>query len=59
MKRIKLEEAARMMGCSVQQVRMMVQLEKIPGAICYGPKYRRTYYITDEQVKNLMKGVRE
>ena len=56
MKRIKPEEAAHMMGVSVQQVRMMIQLDKIPGAICYGPKHRRTYFITDEQVTNLMKG---
>lgn len=56
MKRISIREAARMMNVGEQQIRMMVQLEKIPGAFCYGPKARRTYIITDEQVNNLMKG---
>jgi excisionase family DNA binding protein len=56
MKKISTEEAAQMMGVAVQGVRMMIQLEKIPGAFCYGPKHRRTYYITDEQVKKLMEG---
>ena len=56
MKRLTIKEAAQMMGASEQAVRMMVQLEKIPGAVCYGPKHRRTYWITDEQIKNLMKG---
>lgn len=56
MKRITIKEAARMMNVGEQQIRMMVQLEKIPGAFCYGPKARRTYIITDEQVNNLMKG---
>lgn len=46
-----------MMGVSEQAVRIMVQLNRIPGATCYGPKHRRTYFITSEQVTNLMKGV--
>ena len=58
MKRITTKQAAQMMNVSEQQVRIMVQLEKIPGAFCHGPKHRRTYYITDEQITNLMKGVR-
>ena len=45
------------MNVGEQQIRIMVQLEKIPGAFCYGPKGRRTYIITDEQITNLMKGV--
>lgn len=57
MKRITTKEAAQMLNVGEQAIRMMVQLEKIPGAICYGPKSRRTYIITDEQIKNLMKGV--
>lgn len=57
MKRITIKEAARMMNVGEQQIRIMVQLEKIPGAFCYGPKGRRTYIITDEQITNLMKGV--
>lgn len=56
MNRITPEEAARMMQCGTQQIRMMVQLGKIPGAFCTGKKPRRTYYIYDEQIKNLMKG---
>lgn len=35
---------------------MMIQFEKIPGATCYGPKHRRTYYITDEHVMAFMRG---
>lgn len=57
MKRISIREAARMMQISEQAVRMLCQLGKIPGAICYGPKHRRTYIITDEQIKKIMKGV--
>ena len=56
MKRITTKEAARMMDVGEQAIRMMIQLGKIPGAICYGPKCRRTYILTDEQIKNLMKG---
>lgn len=56
MERITPKEAARMMQCGEQQVRMMVQLGKIPGAFCTGPKYRRTYYIYDEQIKKLKEG---
>ena len=59
MRKITIQQAAQMMEVSEQAVRMMVQLEKIPGAVCYGPKHRRTYYITDEHIKNFMKGVRE
>lgn len=58
MKRISIREAARMMDVGQQQIRVMVQLGKIPGAFCHGPKYRRTYFITDEQITNLMKGGR-
>ena len=56
MKRITTKEAAQMLNVGEQAVRMMCQLGTIPGAICYGPKHRRTYIITDEQIKNLMKG---
>ena len=57
MKRISTKEAARMMGIGEQAVRMLCQLGKIPGAICYGPKHHRTYIITDEQIKKIMKGL--
>ena len=56
MKRITTKEAASMLNVGEQACRMMVQLGKIPGAICYGPKHRRTYIITDEQIIKLMKG---
>lgn len=56
MERITVKKAADMMNCGEQQVRVMVQLEKIPGAFCYGPKHRRTYYITDQQVRAVMEG---
>lgn len=56
MNKITIKQAAQMMQVSEQQVRIMVQIGKIPGAICYGPKCRRTYFITDEHVKNLMRG---
>lgn len=56
MKRITPKQAAQMMKCGEQQIRMLVQLGKIPGAFCTGSKQRRTYYIYDEQITNLMKG---
>lgn len=56
MKRITTKEAARMMSISEQAVRMMIQLGRIPGASYGGSKTRRSYFITDEQVTNLMKG---
>lgn len=45
-----------MMSISEQAVRMMIQLGRIPGASYGGSKTRRSYFITDEQVTNLMKG---
>lgn len=56
MKRITTKEAAQMLNVGEQAVRMMIQLGKIPGAICYGSKSHRTYILTDEQITNLMKG---
>lgn len=56
MKRITPKQAAQIMQCGEQQVRMMVQRGKIPGAFCTGKNPRRTYYIYDTQIKNLMKG---
>lgn len=56
MKRITTKEAAQMLNVGEQAIRMMIQLDKIPGAICYGPKTHRTYILTDEQITNLMKG---
>ena len=59
MKRITPKEAAHMMHCGEQQVRVLVQNGKIPGAFCEGNLPRRTYYIYDTQVRNLMKGVKD
>ena len=56
MKRITTKEAARMMQISEQAVRMMIRIGRIPGASCGGTKARRSYFITYEQVANLMKG---
>ena len=56
MKRITTKEAAQMMGISEQAVRMKICLNQIPGARVGGSKARRSYWITDEQVINLMKG---
>jgi len=59
MKKISIKEAAQLLGVCEQQVRVMVQRNKIPGATCHGPKCRKTYYITDEQVTRFMKGAVE
>ena len=59
MQKISIENAAKMLGVCPQQVRVMIQRDKIPGATCHGPKCRRTYYITDEQVSRFMKGVND
>ena len=59
MRRITTKEAARMMQISEQGVRMMIQLGRIPGASCGGSRARRSYFVTDEQIANLMKGARE
>lgn len=56
MRAITVKEAAQMMQRPEQFVRMAVQLGKIPGAFATGTKAKRSYYITDEQVINMMKG---
>ena len=56
MKRISIKEAARLMQTSEQAVRVMIQRNRISGATCYGTKKRQAYYITDEQVFNMMRG---
>lgn len=56
MKKITIKEAADMAGVCVQAMRVMIQNGLIDGATCYGPKHRRTYYVTDEHIKNFMKG---
>lgn len=61
MKRISIKEAARMMGAAEEFVRVSIFAGKIPGAYKLEGKNgkRGQYYITDEQVKNLMKGVKD
>lgn len=61
MRRISIKEAARMMGAAEQFVRVSIFAGKIPGAYMVEGKNgkRGQYYITDEQVKNLMKGVKD
>lgn len=61
MKRISIREAARMMQVPEQFVRVSIFAGKIPGAYKVEGRNgkRGQYYITDEQVKNLMKGVKD
>lgn len=56
MEKITIKVAAQMAGVSEQALRVMIQHGVIDGAKCYGPKCRRTYYVTDEHIKNFMKG---
>jgi hypothetical protein len=56
MKRLTIKEAARLMQTSEQAVRIMIQLNRISGATCYGSNKHRTYYITDEQIYNMTQG---
>lgn len=61
MKRISIREAAHMMQVPEQFIRASIFAGKIPGAYKLEGKNgkRGQYYITDEQVKNLMKGVKD
>ena len=61
MKRISIREAAHRMQVPEQFVRVSIFAGKIPGAYKIEGKNgkRGQYYITDEQVKNLMKGVKD
>ena len=54
--RITIKEAATMMNVGEQQVRVMVQNGRIPGASCGGSDTRRSYFITDTQIKRVMEG---
>ena len=56
MRKLTIKQAAQMLQLSEQATRMMIQLEKIPGATCYGPKHRRTYYVTDVMIHKFMEG---
>ena len=57
MKRIKVAEAALMLGRSQQAVRKMIQDGKI-GEITNISKERNTYFLTDVMIINYMKGGR-
>ena len=59
MEKITIKEAAAMAGVSEQAIRVMIQHGVIAGAKCYGPKHRRTYYVTDVQIENFMKGEKQ
>lgn len=61
MKPISIREASSMMQKPEQFVRVSISMGMIPGAfyIKGEGKQRGSYYITDDQVKNLMKGARE
>lgn len=56
--KITIKAAAAMAGVSDQRMRVMIQNGVIEGAKCYGPKTRRTYFVTDEHMQNFMKGGR-
>lgn len=55
-RKITIKEAAQMMRVSEQEVRIMIQFKKIPGAFCFGPAHRRTYFVTNEHIMNAMRG---
>lgn len=61
MKRLTIKEAAQMMQVPEQWLRLSIYAGKIPGAYYLEGKNnkRGTYYVTDTQIENLMKGVRE
>ena len=58
MRPISIKEASQMMQKPEQFVRVSIFAGKIPGAYYLEGKNgkRGTYYITDEQVTNMMKG---
>ena len=56
MQRITIKEGAARLGVCEQQLRVMIQHGQIAGASYHGPKYRRTYYLTDEHIEKFMKG---
>jgi hypothetical protein len=58
MRRISIKEASTMMHVPEQFLRVSIYAGKIPGAYYLEGRNgkRGTYYITDEQVKNMMEG---
>ena len=61
MRVLSIREASKMMQMPEQFVRVSIYAGKIPGAyyVKQEGKSRGQYFITDEQIKNLMKGVGE
>ena len=61
MRRISIKEASQMMQVPEQFLRVSIFAGKIPGAYYLPGKNNRRgqYFITDVQVKNLMKGARD
>ena len=52
MRRLTVKEAAQMLQASEQEVRMLIQLQRIPGATYTGEGQRKTYYIYDTQIES-------
>ena len=52
MRRLTIKEAAQMLQASEQEVRMLIQLGRIPGATYTGERERKKYYIYDTQIEN-------
>ena len=57
-RRITIKEASRMMQVTEQHLRVSISAKKIPGAYYLEGRNgkRRTYFITEAQVKNMMEG---
>ena len=51
-----IKEAAPLLQTSEQGVREMIKAGCIKGACCWGSDRHRTYYVTDQQIKNFMRG---
>lgn len=56
---LKIREAAKRLQVGEQAAREMIKAGHIPGASCWGSKKHMTYYITDEQIDRMMKGITE
>lgn len=56
MRKITIKEAAGIMQISEQCLRMMIRRGCFPGAIVSGTEKKRTYYLTDVMVENIMNG---
>jgi len=52
MKRLTIKQAAQMLQASEQEVRMLITLQRIPGATWTGEGKRKTYYIYDTQIES-------